>query len=228
MRALVLGSATSTLPGRLSGQRNQFADRRRRERGVCGDHHRQHAGQDDGFEVGRRVEARRRVQEGVLGVRGVGAHHQGVAVRCSLGGGLGADVATGAALVFDVEGLPQRPGELLREMACRDVGALPGGVGDDDAHAVARVRLCRGEHGHECRSDQDGAPGALQSFHGVVSSCRVAGRIGRITPMVAPRHLPHTASGWPRRRSPVRPGSPRRAHSAAAAARRVGPGSPTA
>jgi hypothetical protein len=73
------------------------------------------------------------------------------------------------ALFFDVEGLPQRLGELLGEMACGHVGALAGGVGDGDAHTAVRVRLGRGEQRQHRSGDQERAARASGGVHRTVS-----------------------------------------------------------
>ena len=102
--------------------------------------------------------AQRRIEELVHALGGVGAHHQRVAVGRRMCRGLGANVAAGAGLVVDIEGLAQRLGQLLGEVAGRHVGPLPRLVGNDDLHRLGGIGLgdCR-RAGQQTRQHSRGA-----------------------------------------------------------------------
>ena len=80
------------------------------------------------------------VEELVDAVRGIGAHRQRVAV-----GGARAAASFRCCrprrAVLDEEVLAQALRELLGDVARRDIGALPGLIGDDDAHGLVRIAL---------------------------------------------------------------------------------------
>ncbi|KAG0920097.1 hypothetical protein G6F32_015771 [Rhizopus arrhizus] len=104
-------------------------------------------GGDDGkardrLEVAGRI-AGRLVEPMVDGLRAVGAIGQRIAVRLGPRSDGRADIAARAGAVFDDEGLAQRFGQVLGQIAAGHVGALPGLVGDDDPHRFGRIFVRR-------------------------------------------------------------------------------------
>ena len=75
---------------------------------------------------------------------------------CGLGDLGGADVATGAAAIFDHEGLLERKGQLLGHYPRGDVGGAASGERHHDAHRLDRplLRRCERRHKHDgCREE---------------------------------------------------------------------------
>ena len=117
-----------------------------------------------GLEVLLRIEAGRGVQELVHGLGALRAHQQRVAVgrRCA---------AASVPMLPPAPGLlstkklwPSALPRVLGEKASGDVGALPGLIGDDDAHGLAGIGLRRGG------SAPAAATGARRPFHRFIVS----------------------------------------------------------
>ena len=109
--------------------------------------HRQHqrrgCHQTHRVEVAHRIVRQIALQVGVDGVRGDGGEKQRVAVGGRARRELGADGAAGAGAVVDDDLLAVGGAELLRDEARQHVVAAAGGKGDDEAHRLRRVGLCR-------------------------------------------------------------------------------------
>src|SRR5581483_4452273 len=137
----------------LPGELRELGDALRRHRRV----HREELAVSDGHrdrgEVLRRVEGQLPVDGRVDGESGVEREEQRVAVGGRLRHQVGADVAAGAGLVLDHEGLPHRRRGLVGDEP-RERVERPGHGGDDHAHRLRRIGLRERAAGHERRDEQ--------------------------------------------------------------------------
>ena len=97
----------------------------------------------DRHEVLDRVVRHLRIERRIDRLRADRSHQQRVAVGRRLGDEVGAEVAAGAGLVLDDEGLAERLAELRREGAREDVGRPAGRERHDDADRLVRPRALR-------------------------------------------------------------------------------------
>jgi len=90
-------------------------------------------------------------------MRGVGTHHQRVAVRRAARDFLGADAAECAGTILDQHGLAERVLQMLADQPRDVVGAGPGREGHDDLDLPLREVVRRGGRGRRNgREQQDG------------------------------------------------------------------------
>ena len=153
-----------------------------------------HAGdQRDRHEVLDRVVGQLRVQRLVDAVRADRAHQQGVAVRCRLGHFGGAEVAAGAGLVVDDEGLAEGALQLRRQRAGQQVGGAAGRERHDDAHRLARPGGLRPRRSGQRQSgDKQGA--AANGHGGVLEASTMKHRVCPRGKIPAMRSAPVFAS----------------------------------
>ena len=147
----------------------------------------------DGREVLDRVEAQTRVQVRVGGVGRAGGDQQGVAVGFFAHKGGGADVAAGAGLVVDDDGLAQAFGQALRQHAAQGVGGAARRPWHDQLDGTVGVGLGVGQRGEggKCGECERGAGGAAQECVGH------AGVSWRAVQWVRPRSCSRAAGTTP-------------------------------
>ncbi len=120
----------------------------RRHAGFCRHHQHQrglpHARHR--HEIPRRVERQLGEQRGIGG-QAVGRHHDGVAVRRSLGHCLHADIGAGAGAIVDDDGLLEQHAHLLPDRARHDIHPAARGIRHDEPDGPGRVGLGAGGAG---------------------------------------------------------------------------------
>ena len=163
-------------------------------------HHQRHAHDaGDRGDVADEIEIEILVQRGVDGIRR-GHREQRVAVGRRAHHRLGADIAAGARLVFDDEGLAEPLGEPLAHQPHDDVLRAAGGKADDQVHRPRRIVERKGATGKSRRGR--GGGGELQELaaakcHGVAPRgiiVVIAGTTLSLAGLVWPRQAGLTAA----------------------------------
>ena len=124
MRAVVLGSAMSTLSGVALAAATRSATELPANDGLAASTIGSLPTRMIGAKSLAGIESQRGIHELVHALGGIGAHHQRVSVGVRTRRLLGADIAAGARLVLDIEALAHRPRQLLGEISRHHVGAL--------------------------------------------------------------------------------------------------------
>ena len=187
-----------SLPGSRFAMAMRSADRTCRECVVRHQHDRGRGDQPDRGEFLLRVIAgigiERRIDRRDAGVR----HHDGVAVRRSLGGDAHADHAGDAAAIVDDHLLAEPGGDLLGDDPRHCIDAAAGRKRHDQGHRTGRIggRLGR-------RTARRSTPRPRSQAISVCSSCRAPANIGRSHGAPEPRSDHLIQNRRPRCREPA-------------------------